>query len=237
MSDMARMFFLAKAACSAPAPSDIVILPETELPLAEANDGMSMYYWGEPSPFENLPVAGNTYKINWGGVDYISKAVDVSSQSEAPAGTMLALGNTNLFIDMGVENPAPGAPYLLALMPTGLDGMHVQMMTNGITPDPPVLSIVQTEGSSTDSGNVGVTTMLVNIDVATMTIDKSYDAVLAALNDGIPVQFRVSNENNTSVLHLCEFGVKRIALVFCNFDVDKAWAGYVITPDGKFTLA
>lgn len=132
--------------------SDIVILPETELQMVSDLGGQGGQYV-LMSPFENVPTVGGSCRLMWGGVEYIVKAVKVSSDVAGADG--VALGNTALFEVEGMENPNADAPFLIVLFPDGyVDGAdggsvtYAIMMSLGIVPEPPVISIVQVGAAS-----------------------------------------------------------------------------------------
>lgn len=207
MSDIAKIFAIAKMVTDkALTPAPVVILPETELFPASVVPGEGGDYYIVNTPFENTPTAGATGKLVWGGVEYTSKIVDVSALMKLPEGSFLAMGNLALDggeAPEGVENPAPDAPYMLMIVPAGqtdeTDGniVYGQMMSQGITPEPPVLSIVQTEGASEDSGSDGGGVCTVNCSISTAycdsttvfsDADKTWAEVVAAHNAGMPVR-------------------------------------------------
>jgi hypothetical protein len=208
----------------------VVILQETELTYDETEGGFFLL-----TPWMVDLVAGGVYDVTYNGVKYECDGVP-ATESGLPADP-IALGNVGL---MGLTGGNTDAPFALMCFPNegGAEMGMYAMLANTDDATSVTISIVQIGEASEGSGSGGgVTPLIVNIVMPDMVIDKPYSTVLDALNAGIPVQFRVSNENFTNVFHLCEFGVERIALALCNFDVDKAWAGYVITPDGKVALA
>ena len=125
---------------------EVVILPETELTTADVEEGSNGQYV-LITPLENTPSVGGTYKMVWGGVEYTSKAVEVLIEAAGAAG--IALGNTDYLGLDNVENPGAGMPILVVLFPDGVvedpgdPAMYCIAISMGITPEPPVLSIVQ----------------------------------------------------------------------------------------------
>lgn len=202
-------------------PSEVVILPETETTVdAEAGQAPIM------TPLSATPMNGATAKVTYNGAEYTSPIIYTEE-----GGGMYAIGNTDA---AGIPGGNAEAPFIVGLVPGGVDGNYGMVMPlDGSTTI--TLAIVQV-GAASGGESAGTSAMIVNIDLATSTIDKSYDVVLAALRAGGHVQFRASNTIRTIVMHLCDFGEERIALVLCNFDTEKTWTGYVITPDGKIAI-
>lgn len=181
-------------------PSEVVILPETVLTVANIDEEGGVYQLNTPP--ENVPADGGVCEIMWGGEKYNSPAMDASSAMGAPAGTVFVLGNTDTFgmTEALGGNPAPDLPFLLMLFPNGQppeqDGpiVYVNMVSLGITPEPPVLSIVQvgaaSGGESAGGGYLyftGTATMNSNTNNGEATLDKSFDQVLAAIKGKQPV--------------------------------------------------
>lgn len=190
MSDIAKMIAIAKkfgGGSSTPAP--VVILPETELTVVNVEEGSNGQYV-LTTPLENTPSVGGTYKMVWGGVEYTSKAVEAPIEAIGAAG--IALGNTGYLGLDNVENPGADMPILVVLFPDGViedpddPVMYCMAVSMGITPDPPVLSIVQTEGAA-DDGNVGgggelFVVNATTADGSTVTVDKTYDEIATAVS-------------------------------------------------------
>ena len=135
--------------------SEVVILPETEL-MGEAVDAFGQYALA--TPLENYPAAGSTCKLMWGGEKFSGKVVDATDTLGEGRFACYAMGNlaimTGGVVPDGIPNPDPTAPYFLAMFPDGfaieegLTKQYVIMYSQGITPDPPVLSIVQVGAAS-----------------------------------------------------------------------------------------
>lgn len=129
----------------------VVVLPETELTPVNVTPGVGGTYY-LLSPLANVPIVGGMCSLTWGGTEYISKAVDVSASVGMNG---IGLGNLKLnFGDTlpdGLENPDPNAPYVLLLSPAGIseNGVTVYgaLLSTGIAPEPPVLSIIGTSES------------------------------------------------------------------------------------------
>lgn len=159
MSELAKMIAIAKKfGGGSPTPAPVVILPETELMTSDVEEGSNGQYV-LLTPLENTPSVGGTYKMVWGGVEYTSKAVEVQIASVGVSG--IALGNTDYMGLDDVENPGADMPILAVLFPDGFiedpsdPVMYCMAISIGVTPNPPVLSIVQTGGASEDSGSDG----------------------------------------------------------------------------------
>ena len=177
MSDIAKMIAIAKkfgGGSSTPAP--VVILPETELMTGSVEEGSNGQYV-LTTPLENAPSVGGTYKMVWGGVEYTSKAVEASIEGIGAA--VIALGNTDYLGLDNVENPGADMPILVVLFPDGViedpgdPVMYCLAVSMGITPDPPVLSIVQAEGASDGGDACGVFT--VNTTYTAYNTDTGHD--------------------------------------------------------------
>lgn len=190
MSDIAKMIAIAKR-FGGGGGGEVVILPETELTLTSVSGDIGIYHLY--MPIENTPAAGAKCKLIWGGMEYTNTVVDVSAIMGAP---MLLLGNSGLFEaeGMGLENPDADAPYCVALVPDGMplgEGDRVaygMIMSMGITPDPPVLSIVQVgavSGGESAGGGVFTVHATASYENNTFTFngfDKSFSEMKAAYN-------------------------------------------------------
>lgn len=186
MVSTGKMLAFIKAFGGTSAPSEVVILPETEMTLASVSGDIGIYHLYMPP--ENVPAAGAKCKLIWGGMEYTNTVVDVSAMMGAP---MLLLGNSGLFEaeGMDLENPDADAPYCVALVPDGMplgEGDRVaygMIMSMGIAPDPPVLSIVQV-GAASGGESAGSGALVINItspDGSTLTADKTYNEAIAAI--------------------------------------------------------
>lgn len=192
-------------------PSEVVILPETELVPVEVSPGELGMYNIVDALFENAPTAGATGKLVWGGVEYTSKITDISAMMGLPEGSYFCMGNLAVAgevpPDVAQMNPAPDAPYVLMFLPAGMPTdagvTYGQIVSQGITPEPPILSIVQTEGAASDGGSAsaGGGLFIVKCDmeglemtpdgsiegqyaVPGLIADKTYDEVLSAIAAG-----------------------------------------------------
>lgn len=221
--------------------SEVVILPETELVPVEVTPGESGIYNIINVPFENKPVAGSTGKLVWGGVEYTSKAVDVSALMDMPEGSMLCMGNLAVLGETppGIENPIPDAPFLLMMYPDGMpantDIGYGQMMSVGITPEPPVLSIVQVgaaSGGGTEPGYLyinGVAESIASTNPVNVTMDTPFETVLAAMQSGRPVFCSLSGYNSAMVYVLQGMGYAAeigMIVLACNYQtkVEVTWS-------------
>ena len=133
----------------------------------------------------------------WGGEKFSGKVVDATDTLGEGRFACYAMGNlaimTGGVVPDGIPNPDPTAPYFLAMFPDGfaieegLTKQYVIMYSQGITPDPPVLSIVQTGGASADSGSGTsdfiVTGMLNTTTFSVSNVSKTYDEVHAAAEE------------------------------------------------------
>lgn len=81
----------------------VEILPETS-PVYDENEGG----FGMTSPLGL--VDGETYIVNWNGKEYTSTAVDVSSMSNEPSGSILVMGNLGAMVP---DFPKTGEPYVI----------------------------------------------------------------------------------------------------------------------------
>lgn len=197
-------------------PSEVVILPETELTLTSVSGDMSVYHFYAPP--ENVPTAGAKCKLMWGGMEYTNTVVDISATIGAHA---LLLGNTDLMAEEGMdlENPDADAPYCVMLVPDGNplgEGDQVAygvIMSIGITPDPPVLSIVQVGAASGGASDSPVFVVKVN-NSGGYTADKTYGETLSALNAGKLVYFIVSSEGLIAVTALVSYFMDKIIATF-----------------------
>ena len=211
MSDIAKMIAIAKkfgGGSSAPAP--VVILPETEL----TGEGVQ---YTLPKPPENVPISGSNYKIVWDGVEYFSPALDVTG-TIGEGTPMFAFGNSAVAFGEGgaaqIGNPAPGAPYFLALVPNGKEVTEGGPITYGMImateePTAPVLSIVQTEGASEDSGSSGSTEVYTVTATGSTTgglqvsdVSKSFEEILTAAKAGYIVRLVLAVNGGYIILPL-----------------------------------
>ena len=208
MSNIAKMIAIAKRfGGGTSAPSEVVILPETELTPTSVSEDMGLYYLY--APLENTPAAGAKCKLMWGGTEYTNTVVDITATMGAPA---FLLGNTDLVAEDGMkfDNPDADAPYCTMFVPGGMpsgEGGQVaygMIMSMGIIPEPPVLSIVQVGGASEDSGsdggiltvNCSISTQFVDSTTVFSNADKTWGEIKAAHESGKIVRF-VAKDNAT----------------------------------------
>ena len=220
------------------ASAPLVILPETELTMLSDMEGRGGQYMLS-TPFATNPTAGGTYKLMWGGVEYTSKAVDMPALIEGMP-PCIVLGNVAITGEVeGVENPDPSAPYAMMIYKDGvMDGdltAYAVMVSVGITPEPPTISIVQVGAASGGEG-AGATALIVNLDIATMTIDKPFTAAYSALSAGKPVQFQARGEAFTHILYPCTYSESYINLFQITHDNYMTPTGLVINSDGTISL-
>lgn len=221
-------------------PSEVVILPETELTMLSDMEGRGGQYMLS-TPFATNPTAGGTYKLMWGGMEYTSKAVDMPALIEGMP-PCIVLGNVAITGEVeGVENPDPSAPYAMMIYKDGvMDGdltAYAVMVSVGITPEPPTISIVQTEGAASGGGGGGggASAMIVNIDPSTMTIDKPFSDVHAAVSTGEIVHFLLKDSSKTSWFYPSECTANEIVAFYIYFNdggILQA-GGLKISSDGK----
>lgn len=183
--------------------SEVVILPETELQMVDDLGGQGGQYV-LMSPFENVPTVGGSCRLMWGGVEYIVKAVKVSSDVAGADG--VALGNTSCLGLDNVENPGADMPILVVLFPDGViedpddPVVYCMAVSRGVTPDPPVLSIVQVGAASGGGESMVFTTMATRASDGTVTLDKSYDELVAAYKAGKLVKAMIDDAGMTLTL-------------------------------------
>jgi hypothetical protein len=193
-------------------PSEVVILPETELEYT--SDGYIL-----PVPLENAPTGGGNYKIVWDGVEYISPALDVT-ETLGEGDLSLAFGDSTILMGeegaAAVGNPLPGAPFFMMLFPNGTAFEEGGPTFYGVfkataEPTNPILSIVQVGAASGGgSASAGGGLFVVNAHVewpaepdaesgmymGNATMDKTADEVLAALDANSIVQCKMT-QNDT----------------------------------------
>jgi len=219
MNEMQKMIAIAKKFGGGGSPSEIVILPETELTVINASDDGGQYML--TTPFENKPTGGSTCKFMWGGVEYTSPVVDATAVAEAPL-PVLVYGNSDMmgFTEALGSNPAPDAPFFGMMYPDGMeeDGIIQYLLfaaSGDIVADPPVLSIVNIGGEESDDASGVLTVKCVSstsfIDSKTTIsgADKSFSEVAAAYKSGKLVRFIAQYRSDDTN---CDFvGVVRYA--------------------------
>jgi hypothetical protein len=191
-------------------PSEVVILPETELTMLNDMEGSGGQYMLS-TPFATKPTAGGTYKLMWGDVEYTSKAVEMPAPIEVMS-PWIVLGNVEITGAVeGVENPDPSAPYAMIIYKEGISEgdltAYATMVSVGIAPEPPVLSIVQTEGAASGGESAGggylyftgTATMNSNTNNGEATLDKTFAQVLAAIKGKKPVFCALSGVRDNQI--------------------------------------
>lgn len=165
------------------APTEVVILPETELTYSETDDGFIL-----TSPWTVDPVVGGVYVVTYNGADYECEGVAFANEN-APDGVVL-MGNVSL---MGQSGGNADAPFSLMCLPNATSAeagiFSMLVPTDGATSV--TLSIVQTEGASADSGSGGgflINATMTSVDDATMqmtfAMDKTFAETLTAIKAG-----------------------------------------------------
>lgn len=163
-------------------PSEVVILPETEIVVNKAQGFIT-------TPLSATPTDGATAKVTYNGTEYPCTVARVEEND----GIGYALGNLD---EMGLSCGNPDAPFVVILMPDGMDGVYgVVMLMEEVTTV--TLSIVQTEGGDS-SADAGGGTFIVeavskeqveNTDNTvkqkfSLTLNKSYAETLTAFKAG-----------------------------------------------------
>lgn len=177
--------------------SEVVILPETELTNIES-EGNILFV--KPSA---TPTAGAMCKVTYNGTAYDCPAMETDMDGMH----VFAFGDTER---MGLADGNSDATFIMMLVPDGFDASGDGMMVYGfceIMDDATsvTLSIVQTEGASADSGSGGgesmvFTTMATHASDGTVTLDKSYDELVAAYKAGKLVKAMIVNGGMTLTL-------------------------------------
>lgn len=185
MSDIAKMIAIAKRFGGGSSPSEVVILPETEMTAyVEDMGGFAIM-----TPLSATPTVGATAKATYNGTEYPCTVARV----EEDGMNGYALGNLDA---MGLSGGNPDAPFVVILIPDGLDvGYGLVIPMDGAATV--TLSIVQTEGGDS-SADAGGGTFIVeavskeqveNTDNSvkqkfSLTLNKSYAETLAAFKAG-----------------------------------------------------
>lgn len=193
MSDMARMFFLAQAACNGggSGPSEVVILPETVLETIEGT-------FVGATPLSNVPTDGATAVITYNGVEYTSPIIYVAQNA------IFAMGNTEA---LGLQGGNADAPFMVALSPSGYDGQYVSVMplddATSVT-----ISIVQVGAASggDTGGYLYITGMAEDseADSTNVTMSMPFEVVLAAVHSGKPVFCALHNFKGDTLIYVLQ---------------------------------
>ncbi len=178
-------------------PSEVVILPETETTVdAEAGQAPIM------TPLSATPTAGATAKVTYNGTEYISPIIQ-----QVDEGGLIGymVGNTDALA--GLPGGNPDAPFAVALIPAGMEGMYGVIFTLEDVPSI-TLSIVQTEGAASggesEGGGSGVfrVNAVVGSGNAITSCDKTVQEVLAAIAAGKQCEAVLSSGTLTIYLQL-----------------------------------
>jgi len=203
-------------------PSEVVILPETEATVDAEADNMAPIM----TPLSATPTDGATAEITYNGAKYTSPIVYDEQNA------MFAMGNTE---PAGIQGGNADAPFFVGLIPEGLEGIYAMVLPlDGATTV--TISIVQTEGAASGGEGAGATALIVNLDIATMTIDKPFTAAYSALSAGKPVQFQTRGEAFTHILYPCTYSESYINLFQITHDNYMTPTGLVINSDGTISL-
>ena len=223
MSDIAKMIAIAKRfGGGGSGPSEVVILPETEFTVNEEGTVLIT------EPLQKTVEAGDTLSIVYNGTAY--ECTGVSAEDSIVFGNIEA---------SGLEGGNPNAPFAVGILKNGedLDGdgaidlYGMVMPLDGSTTI--TLSIVQTEGE-TSGGGGGASAMIVNIDPSTMTIDKPFSDVHAAVSTGEIVHFLLKDSSKTSWFYPSECTENEIVAFYIYLSGGILQAGGLkISSDGK----
>jgi len=178
-------------------PSEVVILPETELERFEYEGQVGFIL---PTPFINNPEFDKTYTVTYNGDVYDCKAFDFFHEGPEP----IVIGNTGL---VGVES-ATNEPFLIMLYPSGkFDAPSPDITGYGTcmanpVPESITLSIVEkAETASAGGGGMFIVNCpTLDMENGTATFDKTFEEVLAAYNAGRYVVFRSKPGNGELTL-------------------------------------
>ena len=176
-------------------PSEVVILPETVLTASEETGGQAPIM----TPLSATPTEGATAKVTYNGTEYICTNVCV----EEDGIRSYMLGNLDALGTFSGGNP--DAPFVVALIPDGVDGAYgIVMPMDGATSI--TLSIVQvgaaSGGESAGGGYLyftGTATMNSNTNNGEATLDKTFAQVLAAIKGKQPVFCALSGVHDNQI--------------------------------------
>lgn len=174
-----------------PAPTEVVILPETVTTIEEGDSQAYIM-----TPLSATPTEGATAKVTYNGTEYTSPIGIVTDDGIE----LYAMGNTDV---MGIPGGNPDAPFVVALIPDGMEGAYGMVMPlDGVTTV--TLSIVQTEGGASGgdaSGGVFTARVVASASTKEMTLsdcDKTFPEIVAAYNAGKVVRIVASADDNTT---------------------------------------
>lgn len=188
MSNIAKMIAIAKRfGGGGSGPSEVVILPETETTV-DAESGQAPII----TPLSATPTDGATAEITYNGTKYTSPIVHASEGGM----DMYAMGNLT---DAGIPGGGnPDAPFVVLLIPGGMDGSYGIVMTMDGA-ESVTLSIVQV-GAASGGESAGGGIFEVSVPVTQHTsgsghdfgeFDKTFAELVAAHNAGKYVRINV----------------------------------------------
>ena len=194
------MAFINALGGAAPAPSEVVILPETELTVEE--DLFSL-----TTPWTVAPVVGGVYIVTYNGTVYECEALDAAEMSGVPGSTIM--GRTSL---ANISGGNEDAPFVILAYPNdseaGAAGVYGEFRTaDGATSV--TLSIVQV-GAASGGESAGGGVLMINVSFDTEdlnnysnpTKDKSYAEIKAAYDAGAMLYCKVTIRYNGEPLNL-----------------------------------
>lgn len=158
-------------------PSEVVILPETELTHAGGDDPKYII----TTPPSAVPVDGVPVNVTYNGVVYTCPVLHTKDGDY----DVYAMGNLEIIGETGGDSDAPFCVVLSHAEAEGVYGMCFVIDS----PQAVTLSIVQTEGAASGGGEsmVFVTRGTLG-DGNTVTLDKTYDELVAAYKAGKDVR-------------------------------------------------
>lgn len=166
---------------SSPAPTEVVILPETE---AQDVGGML----GILTPLAAPMVAGAMYKVTYNGVVYECPALDASAMMPGA----LILGNAE---KAGMLGGNADAPFMLAIVHSGMPGPTGEMMYGSVSPlddaTSVTLSIVGEAGEETPIASGDFILRVVETDDGVVSTQK-WSEVVSAVATGKRVRMIIT---------------------------------------------
>lgn len=173
--------------------SEVVILPETELPGGTAETQIPI-----TTPLSATPTAGATAKVTYNGKDYDCPIVLISDNGYDG----YVMGNIDA-LGVSVAGGNPDAPFAISLVPSSLGGGVYGVILSLEAVDSITLSIVQggaASGGGSASAGGGVFyvdctpgELIEGTDQATLVgMTKTYEETFAAYEAGQVVAFRVN---------------------------------------------
>lgn len=183
-------------------PSEVVILPETELTYDESDDSFYL-----TTLWTVEPVAGGMYVVTYNGVDYECESLAYAVEG-APDG-MVLMGDASL---AGQSGGNADAPFCLLCIPNGMGMGSMLMNKDGATSV--TLSIVQTEGAASGGASDSPVFVVKVSNSGGYTADKTYDETLAAMRAGKLVYFMVTGEGLISATAQVSYFMDKIIATF-----------------------